>query len=112
MFWLVLNISLGLLILSFTLFMTDAGYKTVAGIIASKFVITPENEQIYNSWVEPPLGTMYNYYLWEVTNSDQVIKNGTKPELREVGPFCYENTNKKVNISQSNSECKSYLASK
>ena len=71
----MLTISVGLLLLSFTLFMTDAGYKTVASIISSKFVLSASNEQVYDSWVEPPFGTMYNYYIWEVTNPDQVVIN-------------------------------------
>lgn len=31
----------------------------------------------------------YVYYFWNMTNSDDVIANGSKPEYQQVGPFYY-----------------------
>ena len=47
----------------------------------------------------PPLDTIYNFYLFHVDNAEEVLKTGAKPKLVEKGPFCYRNHNFKRNIT-------------
>ena len=37
----------------------------------------------------PLIPDKVDFYLWNITNSDQIIKNGEKPKLEQVGPFSY-----------------------
>ena len=48
--------------------------------------------------VKPPVGSVYNYYIWHVDNKDEVLE-GAKPKLIQKGPYCYESRNEKVNIT-------------
>ena len=47
----------------------------------------------------PPLDTIYNFYLFHVDNAEEVLKTGAKPKLVEKGPFCHRNHNFKTNIT-------------
>merc|ERR1712136_233573 len=43
-----------------------------------------------------------DFYLWNITNSDQIIKNGEKPKLEQVGPFSYSQLIERRNITFGN----------
>ena len=45
-----------------------------------------------------PIGSNYDFYVWNITNPKGFMA-GQKPSLQQVGPFCYKNFNKHVNVS-------------
>merc|ERR1719295_1186191 len=58
-----------------------------------------EGGPVYDAWKAPTLPTYTTMYLWNVTNAEAVKEWGVKPNLQEVGPFVFEETVEKVNIS-------------
>jgi hypothetical protein len=42
-----------------------------------------------------------DYYMWNITNLQDVLYNGVKPIVREVGPFGYNKTKSKFNVTWS-----------
>ena len=58
-----------------------------------------EGGPVYDAWKAPTLPTYTTMYLWNVTNAEAVKEWGVKPNLHEVGPFVFEETVEKVNIS-------------
>ena len=58
-----------------------------------------EGGPVYDAWRAPTLPTYTSMYLWNVTNPDEVVRLGAKPHLQEVGPYVFEETVEKVNIS-------------
>lgn len=98
-FWIVLNVSVGILILAFCLFISDAGQNAVASILSKNMPISEESKESFENWKNPPLDTIYNFYLFHVDNAEEVLKTGAKPKLVEKGPFCYRNHNFKRNIT-------------
>ena len=44
---------------------------------------------MYQFWEESPVPMYIRFYLFNVTNSDDVINNKAKPVVEEIGPFTY-----------------------
>ena len=38
----------------------------------------------------PPMHNIMNFYMYNVTNPDEVIYEGAKPRLLEIGPFAIQ----------------------
>lgn len=98
-FWIVLNLSLGVLILAFCLYISDAGQNSVSAILSKQLLLSPENEALFENWKNPKYDTIYNFYLFHIDNPEEVISTGAKPKLVEKGPFCHRNHNFKTNIT-------------
>ena len=53
------------------------------------------HERVHCSWpyhpseANPQSPDVVDFYLWNITNPDEIIKNGEKPKLEQVGPFSY-----------------------
>lgn len=97
LFWIALNLSLLVLLVSLCLFIGDVGQVTVDSIRADKLSIRQDNKEVYRQWVQPDEVTQVNIYLWHVANEDAVL-NGATPKMVEIGPFCYEKIVKKTDI--------------
>ncbi|CAD6185620.1 unnamed protein product [Caenorhabditis auriculariae] len=51
---------------------------------------------ITNSWLEPTYEMKLNIWMFNVTNVDDVVKRQAKPHLDEIGPFVFEEHQKKI----------------
>ena len=49
-FWIVLNVSVGILILAFCLFISDAGQNAVASILSKNMPISEESTESFENW--------------------------------------------------------------
>jgi len=96
-FWIALNISLLVLLVSLCLVIGDVGQVTVNSIRTEKLSIRPDNPIVYQQWIQPDKNSKVNIYLWHVTNPGQVLDGG-RPIMAEVGPFCYEKITDRANI--------------
>ena len=56
---------------------------------------------MYEQWSSPdmPVEILQNFYLFNVTNPVEFIRDGTKPIFEEVGPFVYKEVRIKENIT-------------
>ena len=43
----------------------------------------------FDDWQHAPLPIYMNYYVFNYTNVEDVLKQGAKPNLTEVGPYAY-----------------------
>ncbi|XP_059061330.1 scavenger receptor class B member 1 isoform X3 [Achroia grisella] len=50
-------------------------------------------------WARPPVRPFIRVYVYNVTNADEFLNNGSKPILNELGPYVYSEEWEKVNIT-------------
>lgn len=53
-----------------------------------KKLVMKEGGETYNDWVKPPVPVYMQYYLFNYTNVDDIL-NGSKPQVRQLGPYSY-----------------------
>ncbi len=44
----------------------------------------------YKMWTESPVPIYLKFHLFNMTNSEEVMENKTKPILQELGPYTFE----------------------
>jgi lysosome membrane protein 2 len=44
---------------------------------------------LYSSWITPPSPLYQQYWFFDITNAQEVIEEGAKPRLRQLGPITY-----------------------
>ena len=71
--------------------------KLIDSQLKSKLVISP-NSFIFSEWLNPPIPIYMQYWMFNVTNSEQVIQ-GQKPTVEEIGPFTYQLYQPKTDIA-------------
>lgn len=59
----------------------------VKGIISYKMVMKPGH---YLRKLHEKIPFTFKFYLWNVTNPDEIANNGAKPILHDVGPYVFE----------------------
>jgi hypothetical protein len=45
--------------------------------------------QSFGWWAKPPVVPMIKVYVYNVTNADEFLNNGSKPVVDELGPYVY-----------------------
>jgi scavenger receptor class B protein 1 len=93
--WLVIAFSLCILL--FGVFITF-GFKTLLDAIIDQQVALRKGAESFGWWSKPPVEPVIRVYVYNVTNADEFLNNGTKPELDELGPFAYVQKWEKVDI--------------
>ncbi|KAJ0182901.1 hypothetical protein K1T71_000877 [Dendrolimus kikuchii] len=64
-----------------------------------KLVLRP-GSMTFEWWARPPVRPFVNVYVYNVTNADEFLNNGSKPVLDELGPYVYSEEWEKVNITE------------
>lgn len=52
-------------------------------------VTLKEGARVFKLWSKPPVTPVIKVYVYNVTNADEFLNNGSKPILDEVGPYTY-----------------------
>ncbi|XP_045466919.1 scavenger receptor class B member 1 isoform X2 [Harmonia axyridis] len=52
----------------------------------------------FQYWQKPGVVRLTKVYIFNVTNPDEFLEDGDKPQLQEIGPFVYREDMEKVNI--------------
>ncbi|GMR59985.1 hypothetical protein PMAYCL1PPCAC_30180, partial [Pristionchus mayeri] len=52
-------------------------------------------------WANLPADMQYKFYLWNITNSDEVLFEGALPRLLDHGPYVYDCKESKENLTWS-----------
>ena len=61
-----------------------------------------QGSDIAKSWQKPPVVPYLKFYFFNVTNHQEFLNNeNVKPILQEIGPFTYNETWEKVDITYS-----------
>jgi len=67
-------------------------------ILEQKLVVKP-GSMSYEMWEELPIPMYTKIYFFNCTNSEDVMLQGAKPLLKQVGPYVFREEHKKTNIS-------------
>ncbi|XP_048487843.1 scavenger receptor class B member 1 isoform X2 [Plutella xylostella] len=67
-------------------------------IIDHELVLRP-GSMTFEWWARPPVRPFIKVYVYNVTNADDFLNNGSKPILDELGPYVYSQEWEKVNIT-------------
>ncbi|KAI1309004.1 Protein croquemort [Halotydeus destructor] len=67
-------------------------------------IVNVSSSKTYENWRQIPLPIINNFYLFNVTNSEAIIQNQSKPILEELGPFVYEERREKIDIEYNEDE--------
>nr|XP_008519036.1 PREDICTED: lysosome membrane protein 2-like [Equus przewalskii] len=86
-FYTVGTLSLLLLVTSVTLLVARVFQKAVDQTI-EKNVVLRNGSETFNSWKNPPLPVYSQFYFFNVTNPEEILR-GETPRLEEVGPYTY-----------------------
>ncbi|CAH2056216.1 unnamed protein product, partial [Iphiclides podalirius] len=66
--------------------------------IDHELVLRP-GSMTFEWWARPPVRPFVHVYVYNVTNADEFLNNGSKPILDELGPYVYSEEWEKVNIT-------------
>ncbi|OTF81154.1 replication factor C subunit 5-like protein [Euroglyphus maynei] len=66
--------------------------------IIDEFMLNPESSS-YPGWQKSNIPIYSHYYFFNITNAQDLFKPGVKPVLEEVGPYVFQLSFEKVNIS-------------
>jgi len=58
-----------------------------------------DGSSTYSAWVQAPIPVYLKFYIFHVTNPEDVTLYGAKPILEEKGPYVYSENKFKMNIS-------------
>uniref|UniRef100_A0A8C6EIR3 Scavenger receptor class B member 2 n=1 Tax=Microcebus murinus TaxID=30608 RepID=A0A8C6EIR3_MICMU len=84
------TLSLLLLVTSVALLVARVFQKAVDQTI-EKNIVLRNGTELFDSWEKPPLPVYTQFYFFNVTNPEEVLR-GEAPRLEEVGPYTYSET--------------------
>ena len=66
-------------------------------MLAKKMPLS-ESSSTFDSFKNPPADIYMKFYFFNLTNAEDVMVNGSKPQFTEIGPYSYKNMRVKSNI--------------
>ncbi|GLV36663.1 epithelial membrane protein [Carabus blaptoides fortunei] len=93
--WFVVALSVILLLLGILIAIF---FMTWFDLYINHEVTLKEGARVFKLWSKPPVTPVIKVYVYNVTNADEFLNNGSKPILDEVGPYTYLETWEKKNI--------------
>lgn len=93
--WFVAAISIGIVLLGIIIAIF---FMTWFNLILHHQLVLRRGSQIFELWSKPPVHPIYKVYIFNVTNADEFLNNGSKPIVNEVGPYVYHETWEKKNL--------------
>ncbi|KAF0306156.1 Protein croquemort [Amphibalanus amphitrite] len=67
-------------------------------ILDKRLHLTPDSEG-YEFWRTLPVPIFMKFYMWNVTNSAEVVSSHARPVLEQLGPYVYSEKHLKVNMT-------------
>lgn len=52
-------------------------------------IVLSKTSQSFGWWAKPPVIPQISVYVYNVTNADEFLNNGSKPIVDEIGPYVY-----------------------
>ena len=92
--WKILTI-LGSLILTIGIVIVAINSLTVDLILKTNMVLTPTSKS-YPMWKDLPVPLTASFYLFHISNADDVYNKGAKPMLVEKGPYVFQEFHHKI----------------
>lgn len=86
-----------LLILGIALLVAQVFQTMIHSRLKKEMTLT-ENSRVLDSWINPPPPVYMQYYFFNVTNPDVVVDGG-KPKVTQIGPYTYREYRPRENVS-------------
>ncbi|XP_074604878.1 protein croquemort-like isoform X2 [Brevipalpus obovatus] len=67
-------------------------------------LLNSTDSRTFDKWEVIPLPIVTNFYIFNITNPEEVENDGQTPIVQELGPYVYVEYRKKINISYSENE--------
>lgn len=64
-------------------------FPNLVNLVMDKELAIREGGLSYKWWKQPPVTPRLQIYIYNVTNADEFLNNGEKPDLQELGPYVY-----------------------
>ena len=74
-------------------------------IIDSKVVLSPDNPS-FELWRDLPVPITQTFYIFNVTNAEEIKSSGAVPQLQQIGPFVFNLDVKKFEVNFTDSDQK------
>lgn len=103
--WFTIAVSVLLLILGI---LVVCYFFTLINAVVDYQVALRPGGQTYGWWAKPPVEPKISVYVYNVTNANEFLSNGSKPIVNEVGPYVYTESWEKVNIVKNENGTLSY----
>lgn len=82
----VIGFSLCLLILGV---LVTFGFTALVNVVIDHRAALRPGGETYSWWAKPPVNPIIRLFIYNVTNPDEFLNNGSKPILDELGPYTY-----------------------
>ncbi|XP_075944137.1 lysosome membrane protein 2-like isoform X1 [Anarhichas minor] len=73
-------------------------FRTLMHNRLKKEIVLVEGSRVFASWKSPPPPVYMEYFFFNVTNVDAFLE-GSKPEVKQIGPYTYREYRYKDNVS-------------
>ena len=60
-------------------------------------MVLSKTSRTYPMWIDLPVPLIASFYLFNVSNADDVYNHGAKPKLTQMGPFTFQEFHHKFN---------------
>lgn len=59
-------------------------------VFVSKQLVLKKGSEAYDNWNNPPTPVYMQFYLFNYTNTDDVVSKSAIPEVQQLGPYSYK----------------------
>ncbi|XP_048521544.1 protein croquemort-like, partial [Dendroctonus ponderosae] len=94
--WFVVAVSVGIILFGIIVVIF---FMSWVNLVVDHEVTLRAGSQTTEWWAKPPVVPTIKVYIYNVTNADEFLNNGTKPILDELGPYVYVETWEKKNVT-------------
>ncbi|EFA05670.1 scavenger receptor class B member 1 isoform X1 [Tribolium castaneum] len=93
--WFVVAASVGIILFGVIVIIF---FSSWVNLVINHEVTLRNGSQSFGWWAKPPVVPMIKVYIYNVTNADEFLNNGSKPVVDELGPYVYVEKWEKKNI--------------
>jgi len=62
-------------------------------------VLLKNGSESYDNWLEPPADVYMEFYVFNVLNDGEILKDGAKPCVEQRGPYTYREIRPKIDVN-------------
>ncbi|XP_076255610.1 epithelial membrane protein isoform X1 [Rhynchophorus ferrugineus] len=107
--WFVVAVSVGIILFGIIVVIF---FMSWVNLVINHEVTLKEGSQVTEWWAKPPVVPMIKVYIYNVTNADEFLNNGTKPIVDELGPYVYVQKWEKKNLTFNDNGTVTFLPEK
>ncbi|KAL3270736.1 hypothetical protein HHI36_021261 [Cryptolaemus montrouzieri] len=93
--WFVVAAAVGIVILGVLVILF---FPSWVNLVIHHEIVLRNGSQAFTWWAKPPVEPTISVYIYNVTNADEFLNNGSKPIVDELGPYVYVETWEKKNL--------------